>query len=142
MKITTLHINLYKSIKQPISFSALPVNILIGQNNCGKSNILYAIDYLFDVQGVSPILEYPGADIEVELVFTEEELDRWNLPSKTASLTIKDEKRKLAFSNQIVNYNGNWKDLLSVKIKHLNYDAFNDLEAVDKIGRASCRERV
>ena len=132
MKITTLHINLYKSIKQPISFSALPVNILIGQNNCGKSNILYAIDYLFDVQGVSPILEYPGADIEVELVFTEEELDRWNLPSKTASLTIKDEKRKLAFSNQIVNYNGNWKDLLSVKIKHLNYDAFNDLDDIDR----------
>ena len=117
MKITTLHINLYKSIKQPISFSTLPVNILIGQNNCGKSNILYAIDYLFDVQGVSPILEYPEADIEAELSFTEEEANEWSLPARKASLTIKNEQRKLAFPNQITNYRGELKALLSTKIK-------------------------
>ena len=132
MKITTLHINLYKSIKQPISFSTLPVNILIGQNNCGKSNILYAIDYLFDVQGVSPILEYPEADIEAELSFTEEEANEWNLPARKASLTIKNEQRKLAFPNQITNYRGELKALLSTKIKHLNYDAFNDLDDIDR----------
>jgi predicted ATP-dependent endonuclease of OLD family len=132
MKITTLHINLYKSIKQPLSFSVLPVNILIGQNNCGKSNILYAIDYLFDVEGVSDILEYPKADVEAELEFTEAEVEEWKLPGQIASLTIKAGQRKLAFPKQIINYQGGWHDLFFNKIKHLNYESFNDFDQIDK----------
>ena len=95
MKIKTLHINLYKSIKDPLQFEVMPVNILIGQNNCGKSNILYAVDYLFDVQGVSDILAYHKADIEAELEFSQAEQDQWSLPDKQASLSIKNGQRKL-----------------------------------------------
>ena len=132
MKITTLHINLYKSIKEPLSFSVLPVNILIGQNNCGKSNILYAIDYLFAAEGVSDILEYEKADIEAELEFSELEVEEWKLPNQKASLTIKAGQRKLAFPKQIINYQGGWHDLFFNKIKHLNYESFNNFDQIDK----------
>jgi predicted ATP-dependent endonuclease of OLD family len=132
MKIKTLHINLYKSIKDPLQFEVMPVNILIGQNNCGKSNILYAVDYLFDVQGVSDILAYHKADIEAELEFSQAEQDQWSLPDKQASLSIKNGQRKLSFPKQIVNYQGAWQEILVKRIKHLHYEVFNDFVQLNK----------
>lgn len=135
MKITNFTINLYKSIKEPLSFSPQLVNILIGQNNCGKSNILYAIDYLFDVRGVSNVLAYLKADITAELEFTAEEKNEWSLPDIKATLSLQNEQRKLIFPSspdKIINYQGNWRNFLSKKIKHLNYEAFNDLANLDQ----------
>lgn len=126
MKIKNLQINLYKSIKEPLHFDVLPVNILIGQNNCGKSNILYALDYLFDVQGVSDILAYEKADIATELEFSELEQKEWGLPDLSATLSIKNGQRKLQFPKQIVNYQGEWKNILRSRLKHLHYEVFND----------------
>ncbi|MCB9802580.1 AAA family ATPase [Candidatus Nomurabacteria bacterium] len=136
MKINTLHINLYKSIKKPLQFEILPVNILIGQNNCGKSNILYAIDYLFDVKGVSEILDYPEADIEAELEFSEAEQEEWGLPERRASLSIKNGVRKLHFPKTIVNYQGEWQKIFSKNVKHLNYEIFNDFEQIKEDWRS------
>ncbi len=132
MKITNFTINLYKSIKEPLQFSPQLVNILIGQNNCGKSNILYAIDYLFDVRGVSNVLAYFKADIKVELEFTQEEKNQWSLPDIKATLSLQNEQRKLIFPQKTINYQGSLRNFLAKKIKHLNYEAFNDLTNLDK----------
>lgn len=132
MKIKNLQINLYKSIKESLQFEVMPVNILIGQNNCGKSNILYALDYLFDVQGVSDILAYDKADIVVDLEFSELEKKEWQLPDLRASLSIKNGQRKLQFPKLIVNYQGEWKNILVKKIKHLHYEVFNDFEQLNQ----------
>jgi predicted ATP-dependent endonuclease of OLD family len=132
MKIKNLQINLYKSIKEPLQFEVMSVNILIGQNNCGKSNILYALDYLFDVQGVSDILAYDKADIAVDLEFSELEKKEWQLPDLQATLSIKNGQRKLQFPKLIVNYQGEWKNILVKKIKHLHYEVFNDFEQLNQ----------
>lgn len=132
MQITNFTINLYKSIKEPLRFSSQLINILIGQNNCGKSNILYALDYLFDVRGVSNVLSYFKADITAELEFTAEEKKEWSLPDTKATLSLQNEQRKLIFPNKTINYQGTWRNFLSKKIKHLNYEAFNDLARLDQ----------
>jgi len=47
MVIKKIKINKYKSIRKPLVLDLLPINILIGQNNCGKSNILDAFRVCF-----------------------------------------------------------------------------------------------
>ena len=43
MKIKTVNIQGFRSIKEPMQLQLEQVNALIGANNCGKSNILSAI---------------------------------------------------------------------------------------------------
>jgi predicted ATP-dependent endonuclease of OLD family len=43
MKIKTVNIQGFRSIKEPLQLQLEQVNALIGANNCGKSNILSAI---------------------------------------------------------------------------------------------------
>ena len=43
MRIKKIHIQGFRSIKEPLEFNLEQVNALIGANNCGKSNILSAI---------------------------------------------------------------------------------------------------
>jgi predicted ATP-dependent endonuclease of OLD family len=43
MKIKTVNIQGFRSIKEPLQLHLEQVNALIGANNCGKSNILSAI---------------------------------------------------------------------------------------------------
>ncbi len=124
MKITNFTINLYKSIKEPLSFAPQLVNILIGQNNCGKSNILYAIDYLFDVRGVSDVLAYFKADITAELEFTEEEKNEWSLPDIKATFSLQNEQRKLIFPQKTINYQGTWKNFLAKKSQTFKLRSF------------------
>lgn len=44
MRISHVRINRYKSIKEPVDIYVYDTNILIGKNNCGKSNVLNAIE--------------------------------------------------------------------------------------------------
>jgi len=43
MKIKTVSIQGFRSVKEPLELHLEQVNALIGSNNCGKSNILSAI---------------------------------------------------------------------------------------------------
>src|SRR5690606_24723289 len=44
MKLTALSIKNYRSIKEIKEFKISPFQALLGENNCGKSNILAAIE--------------------------------------------------------------------------------------------------
>lgn len=66
MKIINLRINHYKSIKDPIiinNFSYL--HILVGPNNAGKTNVLDAIQTVFD-NNTDP-QRFSDKDIDIEL---------------------------------------------------------------------------
>ena len=102
MIIKKLKINKYKSIKSPISLDFLDVNIFIGQNNCGKSNILDAIQIALDKNLDKSNLFYPKADIEIELKINQQKY----------ILNFQNNKRKI---NPFNNLND-----LNKKIKRLN----------------------
>jgi len=73
MVIKKIKINKYKSIRKPLVLDLLPINILIGQNNCGKSNILDALEYVFNKNLDKTNLFYPQADIFIEGQYQDQE---------------------------------------------------------------------
>ena len=77
MIIKNLKINKYKSIRRSISLDFSNLNIFIGQNNCGKSNILDALQIILDKQKDKTNLFYPDADIQVQLELDKEEIKEY-----------------------------------------------------------------
>ncbi len=132
MRIAKLKINYYKSIKKPILLTGLPISILIGQNNCGKSNILYAIDYAFNKKDTSEALDYPKADIEIALNFSKEEQKQFNLPLSQGLLQLKNKQRQLIFGNKVLPYQGKLANYLAKTVKHLTSNDFHNLDQIKK----------
>ncbi len=78
MKLTQIDILKYKSIKQPVSivFNEGQVVTLIGKNGSGKTNVLEALNYIFDANAHSRF--YPRLpdelDYRVHIVLNEEDV--------------------------------------------------------------------
>ncbi len=68
MRIATLAIDSYKSIIKPLSLTLDPrINIFIGQNNSGKTNLMDAIDFAFNPTKAPSRLHHHRARIVVRL---------------------------------------------------------------------------
>lgn len=120
MIIKSLKINKYKSIRRPVSLGFSNLNIFIGQNNCGKSNILDAIEISFNKHKEKTNLFYPEADIQVELEFNKEEKIKYKT-EKIEKLNLQNQKR--FFSSNIL-------EILTKKIKRLDEDSFLDYKQI------------
>ena len=75
MRIKEVIIRNFRSIKE-LRIECRPFTILIGKNNHGKSNILYALEFFFDTSWTvdkNDFFVHAGANasIEVEVVFSE-----------------------------------------------------------------------
>lgn len=114
MFIKSLKINQYKSIKSPINLDLQDVNILIGQNNCGKSNILDALEYVFDENLNKSNLFYPPANILVKGEYRSQEF----------ILSLKNGQKNLSTPTSLKK--------LRAKIKRLNEEAFIDYQQIEK----------
>lgn len=132
MNINHVKINTYKSIKQKTECNILPVNILIGKNNCGKTNILNALQLAIDSRCDKTNLFYNKVDIEIDLEFTKEELKDLPFFSKTAKLVLQNRQRKLICSGKELVYDAKISNFLSLKLKRLDEYAFEDLKTIEK----------
>ena len=114
MVIKKIKINKYKSIRKPLVLDLLPINILIGQNNCGKSNILDALEYVFNKNLDKTNLFYPWADIFIEGQYQDQEF----------VLSLKNGQRNLSTQGLL--------EKLNQQIKRLNENSFADYQQVKK----------
>ncbi len=132
MKVNKITINTYKSIKEQVILQGLPVNIFIGQNNCGKGNILDSIEYAFKYNQNNNFLSYKKTDLEIEINFTEEEIIKYQLPNKRGVLKIKNQVRELIFDNQRLKDSKALQEVLETKVKNLNSFAFLDFKQTEE----------
>ncbi len=130
MKIKSVKINLYKSIKEPIEINFSGVNTFIGQNNCGKSSILNAIELAFNPGLDDTYIFYHKSDIEIGVEFSNQEKNKYNFPSKNATLSLKANKRIINFNGKIIDYLQFSKELSGV-IKRLKEESFLDIELIE-----------
>lgn len=71
MRVASLTINTYKSFTKKTTIELTPtVNIFIGPNNCGKTNILDAILYLIGADENPQRLHDPHASLSMNLTFS------------------------------------------------------------------------
>ena len=131
MKIERLKINCYKSIKEPMVLDLQSPSILIGQNNSGKSNVLDAIEFALGGRIDDQTIFYEQADIEIDLIFDDQEQDKNQFPEARAKFVLKDKIRKLIFTNKQIDYNKNLSLLISSSIKRLDEEAFRDYTQIE-----------
>lgn len=131
MNISRLKINYYKSIKEPMILDLTSPSILIGQNNSGKSNVLDAIEFALANSFQNDDIFYAKADIEIDLVFDDKEQDENNFPETQAKFVLKNQERKLIFSNKTIDYNKSLNFLLASKVKRLDEEAFRDYKQIE-----------
>src|SRR3990167_7778228 len=78
MYIQSLRLTRYKSFKVPVTIPlSKNFNILIGPNNGGKTNIIDAIDFLFNPEKKPIRLHDPEADLELTLALGDDEQNRF-----------------------------------------------------------------
>jgi predicted ATP-dependent endonuclease of OLD family len=123
MIIKNLKINKYKSIRRPISLDFSGLNIFIGQNNCGKSNILDALELIFDKKKDKSNLFYPSVDIGLNIEFDAKEKASYKA-DKSFKLSLVNGKRE-ATDKKIL-------DSLNQKIKRLDEASFSDYVQIRK----------
>ncbi len=131
MKIKRLKINYYKSIKQAMDLPLLNINIVIGQNNTGKSNILDAIQFALQGAKEGESIFYNKADLELDLEFTAEEQFKYQLPEQFGKFVLQNDKRELRFARQTLDYNKVLSKILSKAVKRLDEVAFADFQQIE-----------
>lgn len=110
MKITRIQIENYKSIKKIDIYTSQLVNVFIGENSVGKSNIFAAIEWL-----LGPI--YPSFNnFQREDYFRGDE----SLPVRVA-LTFDDE-HTLEMASEWYDYRGNQKSGLNLDHRYVTDD--------------------
>lgn len=107
------------------------VAIFIGQNNSGKSNILDAIEFVFDGAFTDKNLVYDKADIELDLEFDSDEQIKNQFPEKSARFILKNGQRHLRFVDKEITYNKALSVLLSSQVKRLDYVNFHDYQQIE-----------
>ncbi|MDP2812120.1 MAG: AAA family ATPase, partial [bacterium] len=131
MLIKTLKINYYKSIKHPLILDLPLINIFIGQNNSGKSNILDAIEFALGGDLNNEQIYYAQADIEMILSFSDDEVKRHQFPDASGHFIFRDQARKLLFGTKEIPYNKSLAIILSSKLKRLDELSFFDLKQIE-----------
>lgn len=130
MLIKRLKINYYKSIKQVMDLPLLNINIIIGQNNTGKSNILDAIQFALQSARPEQSIFYEQADLELDLEFTHQEQVKYQLPEPLGKFILRHGQRELVFSRQTLDYNKVLNKILVKAVKRLDEAAFADLKQI------------
>ena len=123
MIIKNLKINKYKSIRKPVFLNFSGLNIFIGQNNCGKSNILDAIELIFDKKKDKTNLFYPNTDISLNVEFNVVERKDYN-SDRIFELILSNGKRKVLDKKLL--------EILSPRVKRLDEDSFFDYGQIRK----------
>lgn len=118
MNIKSIKINLYKSIKDPMRLEFYNTNAFIGQNNCGKSSILNAIQIALCPELDNTYAYYHKSDIELNIQFSGKEKSEFKFSSNNAVLKLKNNKRTLIFGDKEIDYL-KYVDKLSKKVKKL-----------------------
>lgn len=131
MTITKVKINLYKSIKKPVVLDLHDINIIIGQNNSGKSNILDAIEFALTDSKTESHIYYAKADIELDFRFTDNEQLKYEFPTSEAVFNLKKGTRELTFDKKTIPYNRTLASILSSSFKRLNERAFLDTNQIE-----------
>lgn len=127
MKIESVTIKGIKSYREETSFHSEEYNVFIGENNTGKSNILFAIRWFFNEIKLSEkdIHQTADGDPSVKILFSFEEQDR--IPESIASL-VEDSKLELeAFADhnpsskkdQSPSYKVNGVEIQNTKVRNL-----------------------
>ncbi|MDQ5939051.1 MAG: hypothetical protein QG642_741 [Patescibacteria group bacterium] len=124
MIIEQVKINSYKSIKQPMLLNLHKINIIIGQNNSGKSNILDAIQFALQAQGQDSSIFYEKTDLDLKIAFSPEEQAKWQLPEASGIFSQKNNLRELKFTKQTLAFNSALSKILSPQVKRLDEAAF------------------
>lgn len=124
MIIEQVKINSYKSIKQPMLLNLHKINIIIGQNNSGKSNILDAIQFSLQAQGQDSNIFYEKTDLDLKIAFSPEEQAKWQLPEASGIFSQKNNLRELKFTRQTLAFNSALSKILSPQVKRLDEAAF------------------
>ncbi len=132
MRIDHIKINRYKSIKEPININTFTINILIGKNNCGKSNILNAIELALKPEKDSSVLFYEKSDIEIDFIFNDKELRFLGFKEKACKLILRNNKRELKFKYESIEYDIKTSQYVSGQVKRLDEFSFSDLGQIQK----------
>lgn len=107
------------------------VNLFIGQNNSGKSNILDAIEFAFnEVESDNPIF-YDKADIEIYIELDKDEQLKYQLPGDKAKFVLHNGVRELVFPDKTIKYNQTLAGFLGHRFKRLDFDAFHDYQTIE-----------
>ena len=73
MKISKIRIEIFRSIRSS-EFALDDFNIIVGQNNCGKTNFFEAVEFFFIGKGVDvndlKFNKEANNEIEIEIEFT------------------------------------------------------------------------
>ncbi|MFA6253096.1 MAG: AAA family ATPase [Patescibacteria group bacterium] len=131
MIIEQAKINCYKSIKQPMLLNLHKINIIIGQNNSGKSNILDAIQFALQAPGQASNIFYEKTDLELKVFFNPDEQNRWQLPEPSGIFVQKKSDRELKFTRQTLPYNNALSKILSPQVKRLDEEAFANYRQIE-----------
>lgn len=100
------------------------INILIGQNNSGKSNILDAIQFALQAPDKSSNIFYEKTDLEFKIQFNADEQVKWQLPEEYGIFKQEKGERELKFTRQTLPYNSALNKIISPRIKRLDEEAF------------------
>lgn len=107
------------------------INIIIGQNNTGKSNILDAIQFALQAPPATSNIFYPKADIELHLQFSAEEKIKYQFPEVYGTFKCKGGERELIFARQTISHNKGLANILSYQVKRLDEAAFSDFHRIE-----------
>ncbi len=124
MLIEQVKISSYKSIKQPMLLNLHKINIIIGQNNSGKSNILDAVQCALQAPPKDSTIFYQNTHIELKMFFNHDEQLRWHLPEASGIFSQNQQERELRFTRQTLPYNQALQKILNPQVKRLDEEAF------------------
>lgn len=131
MHVAALEIQSYKSFLRTVIVPFSPgLNIFIGPNNCGKTNILDAVDFLTHPQKNPQRLHHHRAQLLLTLRLTEEEQRSLRTTELVTALgqqysVSMQDAHSQPLSDMAAKH-------LSARIKMLTYDDFSDLEQIDE----------
>jgi len=107
------------------------INILIGQNNSGKSNILDAVEFALTDPKTDSQIYYKDADIELGLRFSQEEQLKYEFPGETAVFKLEKGMRELSFDKRSLPYNKTLSNIFTSSLKRLGEKSFMDFLQIE-----------
>ena len=122
MKLTNLKINNFRGIDE-IEINVQDITTLIGQNNCGKSSILRAVQLLCN--NVSPELEEfknKNHELPIEIIGTFEDIQEWERHTPGVAGLISENRIVLRYTATV-------EDLSKEKVEK-EYDVYKKTETI------------
>ncbi|MEK7584142.1 MAG: AAA family ATPase [Patescibacteria group bacterium] len=131
MHIQSLRITRYKSFKVSVTIPlSKNFNVLIGPNNGGKTNIIDAIDFLFNPEKKPARLHDPEADLELTLALGDEEQKRFTC---TPSISVRGNEMSVhCFQNGTEEMGAAFRQYSAGKVKVLFYNDFSNFSQIQK----------